>query len=102
MATIAAPARETRLQVEPPYGAYAAIMGVFAGGLGTAGLLSRVIGRDPQCQTALGLVVLSAASYKAARTLYQRRGDQTWPTGAQAVSDGWRSRRSSPRGSAGR
>jgi hypothetical protein len=28
-----------------------------------------VIGRDPQCQTPLDLVVLSAASFKAARTL---------------------------------
>jgi Protein of unknown function (DUF1360) len=69
MATIEAPPRERRAEREPPYGAYAAIMGVFAGGLGAAGLLSRAIGRDPQCQTALDLVVLSAASYKAARTL---------------------------------
>jgi hypothetical protein len=69
MATITAPRREAQLQAEPPYGAYAAIMGVFAGGLGAAGVLSRVMGRDPQCQTALDLVVLSAASYKAARTL---------------------------------
>jgi hypothetical protein len=44
-------------------------MGAFAGGLGVAGLLSRAVGRDPQCQTALDLVVLSAATFKAARTL---------------------------------
>jgi hypothetical protein len=69
MATLEAPPRESRREQEPPYGAYAAIMGVFAGGLGAAGVLSRVMGRDPQCQTALDLVVLSAASYKAARTL---------------------------------
>jgi hypothetical protein len=54
---------------KPPYGAYAAIMGVFAGGLGLAGALNRVLGRDPQCQTPLDLVVLAAATFKAARTL---------------------------------
>lgn len=64
-----APPRDARAEPQPPYGAYAAIMGTFAGGLGAAGLLSRVIGRDPQCQTTLDLVVLSAGSYKAARTL---------------------------------
>jgi hypothetical protein len=69
MTTIEAPPRQIRTEPEPPYGAYAAIMAVFAGGLGVAGLLSRVIGRDPQCQTTLDLVVLSAASFKAARTL---------------------------------
>jgi hypothetical protein len=69
MTTIEAPRREARAKPQPPYGAYAAITGVFAGGLGVAGLLSRSVGRDPQCQTALDLVVLSAASFKAARTL---------------------------------
>src|SRR5919108_4158485 len=69
MATLEAPRNELRREPEPPYGAYAVIMGVFAGGLGAAGLASRVIGRGPQCQTPLDLVVLSAASYKAARTL---------------------------------
>jgi hypothetical protein len=54
---------------KPPYVAYGVIMGVFAGGLAAAGALSRVLGRDPQCQTPLDLVVLSAASFKAARTL---------------------------------
>jgi hypothetical protein len=53
----------------PPYKAYAAIMGAFAGGLGLAGALGRLLDRDPQCQTALDLTVLSAASFKAARTL---------------------------------
>jgi hypothetical protein len=53
----------------PPYGAYAGIMGVFAGGLAVAGGLARVLDRNPACQTPLDLVVLSAASFKAARTL---------------------------------
>jgi Protein of unknown function (DUF1360) len=53
----------------PPYEAYAAIMGTFAGGLAAAGALSRLLDRDPQCQTALDLTVLAAATFKAARTL---------------------------------
>ena len=53
----------------PPYAAYAAIMGTFAGGLAVAGVLGRLLDRDPQCQTALDLTVLAAATFKAARTL---------------------------------
>jgi hypothetical protein len=53
----------------PPYGAYAAIMGTFAGGLAAAGALGRLLDRDPQCQTALDLTVLAAATFKTARTL---------------------------------
>ena len=53
----------------PPYESYAAIMGAFAALLAGAGLIGRLRGRDPQCQTALDLVVLSAATFKAARTL---------------------------------
>ena len=59
----------THQHEQPPYRAYAVIVGVFAGGLGAAGLVSRVLGRDPQCQTTLDLAVLSAATFKAARTL---------------------------------
>jgi hypothetical protein len=57
------------MEQRPPYEAYAAIMGTFAGGLALAGALSRQLGRDPQCQNALDLTVLCAASFKAARTL---------------------------------
>ena len=57
------------LDRKPPYAAYATIMGAFGGGLAAAAALSRALGRDPQCQTALDLAVLSAASFKAARTL---------------------------------
>jgi hypothetical protein len=53
----------------PPYGAYAAITGVFVGGLGVAGLAARLLDRNPACQTPLDFVVLSVASFKAARTL---------------------------------
>jgi hypothetical protein len=58
----------TRIE-SPPYGAYAAIMGVFAGGLAGAGGLARLFDRNPACQTPLDLLVLSLASFKAARTL---------------------------------
>jgi hypothetical protein len=53
----------------PPYGSYAAIMGAFAGGLAVAGALARMLDRDPQEHTALDLVALGAATFKAARTL---------------------------------
>jgi Protein of unknown function (DUF1360) len=53
----------------PPYAAYAAILGTFTAGLAGAGLLSRALDRDPQCQDGLDLVVLAAATFKAARTL---------------------------------
>ena len=54
---------------QPPYTAYAAIMGSFAGGLGVAGVLARMLGRNPACQSPLDLVILSTASFKGARTL---------------------------------
>ncbi|MGH2935013.1 MAG: DUF1360 domain-containing protein [Gaiellaceae bacterium] len=53
----------------PPYPAYAAIMATFAGGLAAAGALARLTGRDPREDTALDLAVLSAATFKAARTI---------------------------------
>jgi hypothetical protein len=53
----------------PPYEAYAAIMGTFVGGLVAAGAAARALDRDPQCHTTLDFAVLSAASFKAARTL---------------------------------
>jgi hypothetical protein len=53
----------------PPYGSCAAIVGSFAGLLAAAGALSRLFDRDPQCQSALDFAVLSAATFKAARTL---------------------------------
>ncbi|NUR77201.1 MAG: DUF1360 domain-containing protein [Thermoleophilia bacterium] len=52
-----------------PYGAYAAIMGTFVGGLAAAGWLARVLGRDPREHDALDLLVLGAATFKAARTI---------------------------------
>jgi uncharacterized protein DUF1360 len=53
----------------PPYEAYAAIVGSFAGLLAAAGALGRLLDRNAQCQSALDFAVLSAATFKAARTL---------------------------------
>ncbi|HEY2310121.1 MAG TPA: DUF1360 domain-containing protein [Gaiellaceae bacterium] len=54
---------------QPPHAAYAAIMGTFCGGLLVAGAISRALGRNPREQTALDLVTLALATYKASRTL---------------------------------
>ena len=61
--------RTTTGAQRPPYESYATIAGAFAALLATGGALSRLLDRDPQCQTTLDLVVLSAATFKAARTL---------------------------------
>jgi hypothetical protein len=91
----------------PPYGAYAAILGTFTAGLAGAGLISRALDRDPQCQTGLDLLVLGAATFKAARTLsrdqvasvirqpfvsgdaYKGEGEEPLPTGGleQAIGE---------------
>ena len=61
------------VQERPPYEAYAAIAGSFATLLAAGGALSRVLGRDPQCQTSLDFAILALASFKAARTLTHDR-----------------------------
>ena len=61
------------VQERPPYEAYAAIAGSFAGLLAAAGAVSRLLDRNPQCQTALDFAVLALASFKAARTLAHDR-----------------------------
>ena len=52
-----------------PHTAYAAIVGVFAAGLGVAGLLARALGRDPGQQRPTDLAIIGLATFKAARTL---------------------------------
>src|SRR5438128_6208764 len=53
----------------PPYRSYATIMGVFAGGLAAAGVLGRALGRDAREHDWLDLAALSAATFKASRTI---------------------------------
>ena len=53
----------------PPYGAYAGIMTAFVGGLGAAGALAKLLGRDPREHSALDLTALGLATFKAARTI---------------------------------
>ena len=53
----------------PPYGAYAAIMATFLGGLGAAAAVARALGREPQEHDTLDFVTLGLATFKAARTL---------------------------------
>ena len=53
----------------PPYAAYAAIAGTFLAGLGFASALAR---RSPPAR-ALDLIALSAATFKASRTLSHER-----------------------------
>jgi hypothetical protein len=54
---------------QPPYRAYAGIMGTFVGGIAAAGALARLLGRDPRTDGALDLAVLGAATFKASRTI---------------------------------
>jgi hypothetical protein len=44
-------------------------MGTFMGGLATAGVLAKALGRDPRSDTPLDLFVLGVATYKASRTV---------------------------------
>jgi hypothetical protein len=57
------------VQTTRPYTAYAGIMGTFVGGLAAAGALAHLRDRDARDYTALDLVVLSLATFKAARTI---------------------------------
>jgi hypothetical protein len=53
----------------PPYGTYAALVALFGAGVGGAATLAGALGRQPERLRALDLVVLSAATFKAARTV---------------------------------
>jgi hypothetical protein len=59
----------TALTTRRPYGAYAGITGTFLGGLALAGALAHLLDRDPRDSGTLDLVVLGAATFKAARTI---------------------------------
>jgi hypothetical protein len=53
----------------PPYGTYAALVALFGAGVGGIATLAGALGRQPERLRALDLVVLSAATFKAARTV---------------------------------
>ena len=57
------------METTPPYAAYAGIMSAYVGGLAAAGGLARLLGRDPRERSVLDLVVLTFATFKAARTV---------------------------------
>ena len=56
-------------QTTPPYAAYAGIMSTFVGGLAAAGGVAKLLDRDPREHTALDLVLLGLATFKASRTV---------------------------------
>jgi Protein of unknown function (DUF1360) len=56
-------------ETHAPHAAYAAIVATFGAGLAGAGLLAKALGRDPQEQRPLDLVILGAATFKGARTI---------------------------------
>jgi hypothetical protein len=60
---------ERTAEQAPPYRAYATITGVFVAGLALSGGIARLLGRDPREQTWLDLATLSAATFKASRTI---------------------------------
>jgi len=83
---------------QPPYSAYAAILATFCGGLLGAGLVAHALGRGPEEHTALDLVTLALATYKAARTLARDEvtsflrepfvEGRAWEGGEDPVADG--------------
>jgi hypothetical protein len=57
------------LDERPPYASYATIFATFAGGLTAAAALAHALRREPRELNALDLVMLSAATFKASRTI---------------------------------
>lgn len=53
----------------PPYATYAALVGIFGAGLAGVAALTTLLGRRPERLSPLDLVVLSAATFKASRTI---------------------------------
>ena len=53
----------------PPYSTYAALVGVFGGCMAGVAAIASMRGRRPEHLTALDLAVLSAATFKASRTV---------------------------------
>ena len=69
-----APSREEQTPRQAsPYGSYAAIIGTFAGVLAATAALERSRARNRSSRTPLDFVLLSAASFKAARAVSRER-----------------------------
>lgn len=60
-------------EARPPYASYAAIAATFLGGLTAAAAAARAVGRDPRELNALDLLTLSAATFKASRTISREK-----------------------------
>ena len=54
---------------DPPYATYATLVGIFGAGLAGAAGLTTLLGRRPERLGPLDLAVLSAATFKASRTI---------------------------------
>jgi len=63
----------SQVPADPPYRAYAAILGTFAGVLAGTAALERELSRETGRWTPLELVLLSAATFKAARAISRER-----------------------------
>ena len=57
------------MRERPPYSAYASIASTFLGGLAAATAAAAALDRDPRDLTALDLLTLGAATFKASRTI---------------------------------
>lgn len=53
----------------PPYSTYAALVGLFGAGMAAVGAVAGAAGKRPEHLRALDLAILSAATFKAARTV---------------------------------
>ncbi|HEY8103080.1 MAG TPA: DUF1360 domain-containing protein [Gaiellaceae bacterium] len=56
-------------QPKPPYSTYAALVGIFGAGMAGVAAAAALRGKRPEQLTALDLAVLSAATFKASRTV---------------------------------
>ena len=63
----------TDLPERPPYSSYAALVATYSGGLVAAGLLAQLLRREPPTRTALDFAILSAATFKASRTIAREK-----------------------------
>lgn len=88
----------TTTPAAPPYAVYAALVGAFGAGVAGMATLAGALGRRPEQLRTLDLLVLSAATFKAARTIAHDEvtsfirepfvQEQAHEGGEQAVEDG--------------